>query len=223
MSKSIIRPSMFQLPKLSEKIVLFFSLPHFYMFHEMVKGSKIRSFGPSKRFFWKRSGVETTILGGTIGAALAVITVENAVAAGGRHFSSFGSAGWVGENQREIGELIIPNTGIDETGIGRDYGAENATTSFNCRHGVSTCAGIVSVNSFYRLTIEKVITYRARQTELIDMEASPLNHVISHLGGEYFPLFIVSDQVGTDFKWQNGFGSEQFKQGLKKGMSLMAS
>ncbi|MCP4752458.1 MAG: nucleoside phosphorylase [Proteobacteria bacterium] len=223
MIEPIIKPSMFNLPKLTEKIILFFSLRHFYLFRELVGGSKVKSFGPSKRFTWELNKVPVTAVGGMIGAPLAAIAVENAAASGGRRFFSFGSAGWIGENEREIGELTIPENGMDETGISENYGSDTIFTSFDRRHDVTPCSGIVSVNSFYRLTVEKVKAYRSRQVELIDMEASPLNYVVSCLDGTYCPLFIISDRVESGFQWQNGSESAAFERGLEKGLKLLTS
>ena len=145
MNEAIINPAMFKLPKLEKDIILFFILKHFYMFQELVAGSKIKSYGPAKRFSFEHKGKLHSVLGGMIGAPLAVINVENAIASGGRNFSSFGTAGWIGETQREIGSLVVPEKGMDETGIIRDYEGADDLTSFNPKPGLPTCNGIVTV------------------------------------------------------------------------------
>ena len=221
MSKRIICPTMFNLPKLREKITLFFNLRHFHLFHELVEGTKVKGFGPSRRFHWESNGIRCTALGGMIGAPLAILTLENAVAAGGKYFNSFGSAGWISSNECKFGELIVPKIGVDETGISEDYEASTVLSVFDCCPGIAVCEKIVSVNSFYRLTIEKVTKYRAEKIELIDMESVPLNHVISYLGGRYLPLFVISDKVGEKFVWQDGSKDKSFHQGVEKGLKLL--
>ena len=57
---------------------------------------------------------------------------------------------------------------------------------------------------------------------MIDMEAAPLNYVISSLEGNYTPLFIVSDSVDPNFNWINGTQDDIFQEGLEKGLALLA-
>jgi len=223
MDKAIIHPSVFKLPPLEKSGILFFILQHFYMFHNLVNGSKIKSYGPAKRFSFEKDGRKISVLGGMIGAPLAVIVVEIAMASGMKHFRSFGTTGWVSDKKQTIGALVNPAKGKDETGMIKDYGGQSDYTTFECRPGVTVCENIVTVNSFFRLTNNKIGQYRKQQIEIIDMEAVPLNHVILNSGGTYQPLFVVSDRVDEEFKWENGSRSDQFLSGLNEGLNLLAS
>ncbi len=214
---------MFKLPTVQQDGILFFILQHFYMFHKLVNGSKIKSYGPAKKFTFEKNDRKTTVLGGMIGAPLAVLIAENAMASGMKHLKSFGTAGWLSDKNQEIGTLVNPKKGKDETGMVKDYAGQSDYTTFECRPGITTCTGIVSVNSFFRLTINKVKQYQEQQIEAIDMEAVPLNHVISCYGGTYQPLFVISDKVSKDFEWENGSRSDQFLKGLEEGLNILVS
>ncbi len=223
MAEILINPSMFKLPTLEKNGILFFILQHFYMFHKLVGGSKIKSYGPAKRFWFEKDGKKITVLGGMIGAPLAVIIAENAMASGMKTLKSFGTAGWVGSEDRAIGSLVNPVKGKDETGMIKDYAGQSNNTTFDCRPEISVCKNIVTVNSFFRLTVDKVKQYRKEQIEIIDMEAVPLNHVVTCSGRTYQPLFVISDKVDKDFNWKNGSKSDQFFKGLEEGLNLLAS
>ncbi|MBT4092197.1 MAG: hypothetical protein HOE30_27220 [Deltaproteobacteria bacterium] len=221
MTDSIIQPDMFKLPGLTKEIVLFFNLQHFMFFHRRVIGSKIKSFGPAKRFHWENGPKKITALGGMIGAPLAVLIAEFAMASGAEVIYSFGSAGSTGEEQLEIGELISPLNGYDETGICADYEASNPVQKFTPYFDVKTCHAITSVNSFFRLTRPNINRYRASQIQLIEMEASPLNCVINRLGNRYHPLFVISDRVTPALEWENGGDTDEFKSGFELGLDLL--
>ncbi len=191
------------------------------MFHEKINGSKIKSYGLAKRFSFEKSGVTYSVLGGMVGAPVAAIIVENALASGAESFKAFGTAGWIGKTTCETGSLMAPRTGKDETGMVKDYGGESDVVSFNSLNSPTSCHGIVSVNSFYRLTREKVINYRKQQIEMIDMEAAPLHYIITKAGGKFSPIFVVSDYVDNNYHWTDGTKTTNFQKGLEKGLTVM--
>lgn len=213
---------MFTLPGLTKKTVLFFNLRHFMLFHRKVNGSKIKSFGPAKRFQWENDSKKITALGGMIGAPLAVLVSEMAMASGAEVIYSYGSAGSVGAEPLEIGQLIFPLKGYDETGICNDYKAPEPIQKFASHFDVQSCEAITSVNSFFRLTKSNIDRYRKSNIQLIDMEAAPLNWVVNRLGNRYHPLFVVSDRVTSALEWENGGDSDGFKTGFELGLNLLA-
>jgi len=218
MEKSIIQPAMMNLPALNENVTLIFSLSYFHMLHEMVKGSKIRSYGPCKRFSFETGGAPRDAIGGILGAPCAIIILESVVHSGGQHIVSFGSAGWVGKKNQEIGTLISPDLGVDETGICADYNSKKKEISLLPFPGVETCSKIVTVNSFYRLTEKNIKRYRTQEIDLIDMEATPLSCVSKILGVTFTPLFVVSDKVESDYSWNSGFNSPVLKKTVEVGL-----
>jgi len=217
----IIRPSEFPLPTVEEHVILFFNLQHLFQFKELVQGSKIRSFGPSKRFSFTYNGVVITAIGGMISAPLAVMTVEHVLQAGGRKILSFGSAGWIAQEPRSIGTLITPNVGLDTTGMSLDYDVQSTVAPFKKFTGIATCEKIVSVNSVYRLSIAKVDEFRRDMVDMVDMESAALNQIIPSIGGEYRALFVISDRVESDYTWNNGFNSLALQQGVNQALGML--
>jgi len=213
-SISIITPSRFSLPALAEDVFLFFMQHHFHLFREIIHGGKVSSFGPAKRFSFTRDGKDYSVLGGFIGAPLAVIVAEHAVVSGGRRFKSFGTAGAIGSKPFEIGQIHRPAKGVDYTGIIKDYGGEKEITDFVYSGHRATCRSIVSVNAFYRLTPENLQRYRNQSADLIDMEAAPLNYVIKRRGASLQPLFVVSDRVEEDMSWHYEHNTSGLNQGI---------
>lgn len=222
MNESVIQPGMFKLPGLTKEIIIFFNLQHFMMFHKRVDGSRIKSFGPARRYQWEgRSGLMTA-LGGMIGAPLAVMIAEMAMVSGTEKIYAFGSAGSTGAEKFKIGEAVVPGITYDETGICRDYEQPESYQPLSSFFDVRRCRAIVSVNSFFRLTRPNLERYRTSNIQLIDMEAAPLNCVLNQRNKRFQPLFVVSDQVSDSLEWQNGGGSDAFRQGLEIGLDLMA-
>lgn len=220
---AIITPSSFKLPPLHQHVILFFILNHFYLFRDLINGAKVKSYGSSKRFDFVHEGLEYSALGGFIGAPLAAIILENAIVSGAKHVKAFGSAGWIGQTSCEIGKLYYPAAALDKTGMMSDYGAEQPVTRLKYKNVKPSCRNIVSVNSFYRLTKEKLAEYRAIEADLIDMEAAPLNYISQLRGVTYQPLFIVSDAVDPTFKWINGTKTDAFRSGLERGLLQLLS
>jgi len=224
MTELIIKPTMFNLPQLTDEIILFFNLQDFYLFRSIYGGSKVKSFGPAKRFSIELNHTVKTVLGGMIGAPLSMIILENAIASGAKKVCAFGSTGYLGLEQREIGDIVVPAFGKDETGMTNDYGADHqAEFLFKNPFDILPCQGIVSVNSFYRLSKDKVKTYRQKKIELIDMEATPMSYVAAEFGCDYFPVFVISDQIDKNYQWYNGTKSEKYKTGVENGMRMITN
>lgn len=221
MTQSLIRPEHFTLPKLNENAFLFFIQHHLFLFHDLVQGGKIKSYGPAKRFDFSCQGKDCTALGGFIGAPLAVIIIENAIHSGAKYIKGFGTAGCVGSHSIEIGEIHRPAEAVDETGMIRDYGGNESTTKLSYSKHQPSCRRIVTVNSFYRLTEKKLEHYKAQNIELIDMEAAPLDFVCRSKGVEYEPLFVVSDKINPDHTWQYETKSSRLMAGIETGLKQL--
>ncbi|MCG8336544.1 MAG: hypothetical protein MJE63_18710 [Proteobacteria bacterium] len=221
MAQSLIKPEHFTLPKLNENIFLFFIQHHLYLFHELVEGGKIKSYGPAKRFDFTCQGKDCTALGGFIGAPLAVIILENAIHSGGKYIKGFGTAGCVGSHSIDIGEVHRPAEAVDETGMIRDYGGDETITQLNYQNHQPSCRRIVTVNSFYRLTEVKLEQYKTQNIDLIDMEAAPLDFVSRSKGVRYDPLFVVSDKINPDHTWQYENKSAKFMAGIEMGLKQL--
>lgn len=221
LNPSLIQPTDFRLPPLSPRVFLFFMLNHFHRFHEMVDGSKIKSYGPAKRFNFTFNQAPCSALGGFIGAPLAAIILENAIASGGKSFHAFGTAGWLGKQETPIGKMIQPTFGIDETGIVKDYDGIEKRIQFAPIVSDNKQIGTVSVNSFYRLTAAKLDQYRQQQIDLIEMESVPLQFIATQKGATYQPVFVISDGITSDNLWKNGSISSEFNDGLNQSLNQL--
>ena len=209
----LIQPSAFKLPKIHSTVILFYNLQYLYLFREFVDGGKVKPYGPSKRFNFKCGHKDVTALGGAIGAPLAAILIENAIQSGGEHFFAFGTVGAVSKGDLEIGTLITADRGLDETGMVADYGGTSPERQLTPFPNVDSIGHVVSVNSFFRKKTKKVDFYRRNHIQLIEMEATPISHIIQQKGGRFYPLFVVSDYVDDQYNWNSGFGSQMLLDG----------
>lgn len=220
-TQPLITPGHFRLPRLTRHLFLFYLLQHFFAFHEMTGGGKIRSYGPAKRFTFTRDGIDYSVLGGFIGAPLAAIVIENAIFSGARIFQAFGTAGSLGTSNWGIGDLQTPKKGYDETGMIHDYGGEHAETHFSYSTQAISCEAIVSVNSFYRLTPMKLAYYRNQRIDLIDMESAPLNFIARLHGVSFEPLFVISDRIVGDSSWQMSTDKKAMGSSIERGLQQL--
>jgi len=217
--KRIISPSDFLLPKINENVILFFNLNHFFMFRDYCSATKIKSFGPSKKYNFQHKGKSYTAIGGCIGAPLAVITLENAIESGGKHFFTFGSAGWLSDSEEQPSLISRISVVFDQTGISKDYGSISTTLQLENQKKTEKDYQIVSANSFYQLTKEKVQIYREQNIALIDMEIAPLFFITTLYKLSLNPLFVISDFVDKEFKWNNISHSPAFLEALASGFN----
>lgn len=212
----LISPKEFNLPKISKKTIIFFNLQHLFMFKEMVQGGKVKSFGPAKRFSYDLNNERITVLGGMIGAPLATLNIENAISGGAREFITYGTAGWLSSTPVSFGSVFSPISGVDETGMAKDY--ESPTDEIKMDQmpsSIPICGKIVSINSFYRTTMKKVERYRSSGVDLIDMESAPLHYIIPKLGGRIQSVFVVSDQFSSKNQWKSGMMATEFNAGVE--------
>ena len=217
----LISPQSFNPPKTNHDVVLIYNLNYFFRFRELVNGTKVKSFGPSKRFSFGIDSKSVTVLGGLIGAPLAAIAVEQACAYEPKQFLAFGTAGWIGTQKVIVGDLFSPSFGIDYTGLAAEYGATSTKTKFHHLCKVSNCQGIASRNGFFSLDSKIIDQYRGEKIDLIDMEAAPLLFLTKLRKSQFQPLFVVSDVISKDNQWFNGTELPSFKTGIEKGMELL--
>ena len=220
-NRLLISPQAFRPPEIHQKVILIYSLSHFFQFRELVAGSKIKSFGPSKRFNFDCHDEPITVLGGLIGAPLAALAIEQACAYGKKSFFALGTAGWIGEREVAPGSCFLPQFGVDHTGIAADYGAQKTTFEFEPYRPIPLCRGIISTNSFFALSIQQVKQYRKQQIDLVDMESAAVLFLTYLKNCRFQPVVVVSDRVSKDFVWTNDNGGERFKEGLQVGMELL--
>ena len=214
----IINPSDFPLPKINENVILFFNLNLFFMFRDFCSPTKVKSFGPSKKYNFQHQEKAYTAIGGCIGAPLAAITLENAIESGGKHFLTFGTAGWLSATESPPDLINHISTAHDQTGISRDYGSPTEIIETLQKSNTTKSYQVVSTNSFYQLTKNKIEKYQEQGITLIDMEIAPLLFIASLYKLKLNPVFVISDYVDHHYQWFNIAKSESFIDGTKTGL-----
>lgn len=223
MQASLIKPTAFSLPAVKSKVIFFYGLQHLYQFGEIIGHKiKLKSFGPVRRCNMEIKGETFTALAGFIGAPMAVMTAENAIASGGKEIFSFGTAGWIGSGKIQYGEIRSPQKALDNTGIIQDYGSKDDEVRLSLLPGIQTCQTVVSLNSIYALYPNRLKWFQEQGSELMDMECAPLAFVAKLRKCNFHSIFVVSDAI-RDSTWSNGVNTSDFKNGLEKSLVLLAS
>jgi len=221
MNQKIISPKEFNLAPINKSVILIINLEHFYQFHRLVEGTKIKSFGPSKKFNFEIGNRIISVIGGMIGAPLAIITAENAISSGGVDFVCFGTVGSIAKDPIQPGTCISPKMGYDKTGILKDYGSDQKQMDFITTEDFFKPVNLISLNSIYQLDIEMIKEFQNSDIGLMDMEITALGYVITKKANSFRPLLIVSDYIDKNYSWVNSYSTENFKSGIEKGLKYL--
>jgi len=172
------------------------------------------------------NGQPVSLIGPMIGAPYATLVLEEAIASGIKQFLFFGKCGSLSKKVA-IGDCIVPDASFIDEGTSRCYPITSDITypekNFSnkvaevTRQTGQTChmGKIWCTDGLYQETPEKVRFYQNKQAIGVEMETSALFTVAHYRKVIMSALLIVSDHLYT-FSWQNGFGSQAYKQGLKK-------
>lgn len=161
------------------------------------------------------------IAGPSVGAPLAVLTMEKLIALGAKRIILFGWCGTIADNLK-VGDIVIGEAAISGEGTSRYYQASSpAMPSVSLVHDIeellsSECldyskANVWSTDAPYRedrIFIEKL--HRDADVSCVDMEYSALCAVAAFRGIEFAALFLVSDELYRK-KWKPGFTSREFR------------
>lgn len=215
----IVNPNHFKLPAVQKNLILFFSLNHFYSYREICGITKVKNFGPLKKF--DIPDLDTTVLGGCIGAPYAVLMLENAIHSGARKVITFGSCGYFGDQKLTYGTLASSKVAYDETGISAEITDQNDPMSIIPLSETYQASGIVSINNLFAVSPERINQWKSKEIELMDMEAAALNSVAQNRNISISNLFVISDLFLSDLTWNPGFHTSEFKEGTQKGLNLL--
>jgi purine-nucleoside phosphorylase len=172
-----------------------------------------------------------SLIGPMIGAPYATLVLEEAIAAGAKKILFFGQCGSLTKSV-EIGHCIVPDGSLIDEGTSRCYPitSDISFSDMNFSHLVAhvirqtgqTChmGRIWCTDGLYQETPEKVRFYQEKQAIGVEMETSALFTVANYRKVSMAALLIVSDHLYT-FSWQHGFGSQAYKQGLKKSFQAL--
>jgi purine-nucleoside phosphorylase len=176
-------------------------------------------------------GQSVSLIGPMIGAPYATLVLEEAIAAGAKKILFFGQCGSLAKSV-EIGDCIVPDASLIDEGTSRCYPISSdisypdmdfcnhvahvvRQTGQNCHKGKIWCT-----DGLYQETPEKVRLHQKKQAIGVEMETSALFTVATYRNVSMAALLIVSDHLYT-FSWQHGFGSQAYKQGLKKSFQAL--
>ena len=177
------------------------------------------------------NGQPVSIIGPMIGAPYATLVLEEAIAAGVNKFLFFGQCGSLSKNVA-IGDCIVPDGSFIDEGTSRcypivsdisypdiNYSNKVVETTRQigqaCHMGKTWCT-----DGLYQETPEKVRLYQDKHAIGVEMETSALFTVANYRSVIMAALLIVSDHLYS-FYWQHGFGSQAYKQGLKKALQTI--
>ena len=170
------------------------------------------------------------IAGPTIGAPMAVMTLEKLIALGAKRIIV---CGWCGSlsPQLKTGDILLPTWGLSEEGTSGHYpisgqamSSESLRTElsaiirnnqFNCTEGP-----IWTTDALFRETKGKVQDYAHKSILAVDMEFSALATVAIYRKIDLAAALIVSDQLWGE-KWHPGFRNRQFRENSKKILKLL--
>lgn len=170
------------------------------------------------------------VAGPTIGAPMAVMTLEKLIALGAKRIIV---CGWCGSlnPQLKTGTILLPTWGLSEEGTSGHYPISGkAISSESLRTELSTIISnnqlsytegpIWTTDALFRETKVKVRDYSQKSILAVDMEFSALATVAIYRKIDLAAALIVSDQLWGE-KWQPGFRDRQFRENAKKILNLL--
>lgn len=167
------------------------------------------------------SGSACFVAGPSVGAPMAVLTLEKLVALGARRLIVYGWCGSLNPRLR-AGDILLPTWGISEEGTSKQYPlAAKAGSSHGLRETLAeqlfrqeyavVQGPIWTTDAPYRETRDKVAEFAAQGAMGVDMEFSALCTVAAYRGIELAAVFLVSDELWHT-EWQPGFRNKDFKK-----------
>jgi uridine phosphorylase len=161
------------------------------------------------------------VAGPSVGAPMAVLTLEKLIALGARRILVYG---WCGSLQRDLalGDLLLPSWAISEEGtsghyplVGRPESSESlrhGVAAYLAAQGFSLSSGpLWTTDAPYRESRAKVEQYGEDDIRGVDMEFAALCTVAAFRGVELAAVLKVSDLLWRS-PWRPGYKDKQFKQ-----------
>jgi len=165
------------------------------------------------------------IAGPSVGAPMAVMTLEKLIVLGAKKIIV---SGWCGSLTPTLktGNVLIPTWSISEEGTSQHYPLnhrpesspelrEKLQIALTNNEIPSQKAPIWTTDAVYRETRAKIAEYRQKSILGVDMEFSALVTVANFRGIELAAAMLVSDQLWGD-KWQPGFSGKGFREASRK-------
>ncbi len=171
------------------------------------------------------------IAGPSIGAPMAVMTMEKLIALGAKNIILFG---WCGAVARDltVGQIVVPDSALSGEGTSPYYSGKltiNPSKTLNAGLNAFLKAKNVELHSGCVWSTDAI--YRENRQDLeqlgveknvcaVDMEFSTLCSVAMFRQVEFSALLMVSDELWRE-SWAPGFSSSSFKAECKSMMTLL--
>ncbi len=162
---------------------------------------------------------------------MATLCVEKCIALGAKRIIVYSWCGAVSQ-QVNIGDLVLPISGVSEEGTSRHYEGEahifepdmalmtSLDTMLQCNeyHTLKGC--VWTTDAVYRETREKVAQYGAAGVLGVDMEYTALASVAAFRGVQLAALMLVSDELYHE-TWQSQLHTHAFRSTSKHILALL--
>ncbi len=171
------------------------------------------------------------VAGPSIGAPMAVMTMEKLIALGAFRIILFGWCGAIAETLR-VGDIVLPDLALSGEGTSRYYSKEQKITPSEPlnqkleylfeKQGVGYKSGCVwSTDAIYREDRRLLEELRSeKNVSAVDMEFSALCSVALFRGIQFSAVLMVSDELWGE-SWNPGFSSINFKTHCKDVMTML--
>ncbi len=171
------------------------------------------------------------VAGPSIGAPMAVMTMEKLIALGAFRIILLG---WCGANSRalKIGDIVIPDSALSGEGTSYYYNKKTkiepslklnqSLESLLLDRDIRFKNGCIwSTDAIYREDRRVLKKLRSeKNVSAVDMEFSALCSVAKFRGIQFSALLMVSDELWGE-TWKSGFSSTNFKKQCRNAMNLL--
>jgi purine-nucleoside phosphorylase len=168
--------------------------------------------------------------GPSVGAPMAVLTLEKLIALGARRIIVYGWCGSLNE-KLHAGDLLLPTWAVSDESTSRFYPVDGRPESHGptrqllrdtlTSRGFTVRSGPVwTTDAPYRESIEQVQLLGSRGILGVDMEFAALAVVAAFRKVHLAALLLVSDELWSG-KWQPGFQTKNFKAHSKETLEFL--
>jgi uridine phosphorylase len=171
------------------------------------------------------------IAGPSIGAPMAVMTMEKLIALGGKRIILFGWCGAISDTMH-VGDVLLPDGAVAGEGTSRYYVGEDEIKPSEKLHSellrlfekgpLPVKKGRCwSTDAIYRESRQELVRLRKeRGVAAVDMEFSALCSVAVLRKIEFAAVLVVSDELWHT-SWKPGFSSGVFKRNCRETVALL--
>ena len=196
----------------------------------------VRNGGGESRFLFN-SGLSVDhkkgffVAGPSIGAPMAVMTMEKLIVLGAKRIILFGWCGAISE-KRAVGDVILPDGAIAGEGTSQYY-AESGEISpsqklqselahfFRGNNFPTETGKIWSTDAIYRESRQELFSLRDEKNVVgVDMEFSALCSVAQLRKIKFGAVLVVSDEL-YHARWKPGFSTASFQKNRKDAIGLL--